>query len=252
MTVNLRQQWASSAIVYNAWMTIPSPWSAELLVAAGFPSLTIDLQHGLIDDPTALQILHAIDQRRCPVFVRLAWNDPAAIMRALDRGAAGIIAPLITSPADVQTLVAACRFPPDGFRSYGPVRVGVAHGIAELAAIAQIPLIMPMIETASALDQIEAIASVPGIDGLYVGPADLSLSLGLPVPVDFAAPRFRAALARVASVCAQRGLVAGIYASPDHAADLAALGFRFITIVNDGDLISRGALAALQAARQQA
>ncbi|WP_232218938.1 hypothetical protein [Chloroflexus sp. Y-396-1] len=93
MTDQLRQRWAANTVVYNAWLTIPSPWSAELLVAAGFPSLTIDLQHGLIDDPTALQILHTIDQRQCPVFVRLAWNEPAAIMRALDRGATGIIAP---------------------------------------------------------------------------------------------------------------------------------------------------------------
>ncbi|MFN3374790.1 MAG: aldolase/citrate lyase family protein, partial [Chloroflexus sp.] len=126
MIDNLRQHWAAGAVVYNAWLTIPSPWSAELLAAAGFPSLTIDLQHGLIDDPTALQILHTIDQRRCPVFVRLAWNDPAAIMRALDRGASGIIAPLINGPDDVRALVAACRFPPEGMRSYGPVRVGVA------------------------------------------------------------------------------------------------------------------------------
>lgn len=245
MVDHLRQRWASDAVIYNAWLTIPSPWSAELLAAAGFPSLTIDLQHGLIDDPTALQILHTID-RRCPVFVRLAWNEPAAIMRALDRGAAGIIAPLITGPADAQALVAACRFPPEGIRSYGPVRVGVVYGVAEPAMVARLPFIMPMIETAGALDQLEAIAAVPGIDGLYVGPADLSLSLGLPVPVDFTAPPFRAALSRVVEVCRRHHLVAGIYASPEWAADLAALGFRFITIVNDSDLIGRGAIAALQ------
>jgi 4-hydroxy-2-oxoheptanedioate aldolase len=246
MTDQLRQRWAANTVVYNAWLTIPSPWSAELLVAAGFPSLTIDLQHGLIDDPTALQILHTIDQRQCPVFVRLAWNEPAAIMRALDRGATGIIAPLITGPDDVRALVAACRFPPEGIRSYGPVRVGVVHGVAEPAMVARIPVIFPMIETASALDQIEAIAATPGIAGLYIGPADLSLSLGLPIPVDFSAPAFRAVLSRVVEVCQQHNVIAGIYASPEWAADLAALGFRFITIVNDSDLITRGAVAALR------
>ncbi|ACL24696.1 HpcH/HpaI aldolase family protein [Chloroflexus aggregans] len=249
MIDTIRQQWTSGAVVYNAWLTIPSPWSAELLATAGFPSLTIDLQHGLIDDPTALQILHTIDQRRCPVFVRLAWNEPAAIMRALDRGAAGIIAPLINGPDDARALVAACRFPPEGIRSYGPVRVGVAHGVAEPAAVARLPVLMPMIETANAMEQLEAIAEVPGIDGLYVGPADLSLSLGLPVPVDFSAPSFRAALSRIVAVCRQRGLATGIYANPDLAADLAALGFNFITIVNDGDLIMKGAVAALQTVR---
>ncbi|MBO9316900.1 MAG: aldolase [Chloroflexus sp.] len=246
MTDQIRQRWTDNTVVYNAWLTIPSPWSAELLAAAGFPSLTIDLQHGLIDDPTALHILHTIDQRRCPVFVRLAWNDPAAIMRALDRGATGIIAPLIIGPDDVRALVAACRFPPEGIRSYGPVRVGVVHGVAEPAMVERIPIIMPMIETARALEQLEAIAAVPGIDGLYVGPADLSLSLGLPVPVDFSAPTFRSVLSRVIDVCRQYNLIAGIYASPEWAADLAALGFRFITIVNDSDLISQGAIAALR------
>ncbi|WP_298820631.1 HpcH/HpaI aldolase family protein [Chloroflexus sp.] len=249
MTHNLRQQWANGSVVYNAWLTIPSPWSAELLATAGFPSLTIDLQHGLIDDPTALHIFHAIDQQRCPVLVRLAWNEPAAIMRALDRGAAGIIAPLINSPADARALVAACRFPPEGMRSYGPVRVSVAHGVAEPAAVARLPILMPMIETASALAQVEEIAAVPGIDGLYVGPADLSLSLGLPVPVDFAAPSFRAALTRITAACRQHNLAAGIYARPELVADLATLGFNFITIVNDSDLILNGAIAALRAAR---
>lgn len=250
MIDNLRQQWAAGAVVYNAWLVIPCPWSAELLASAGFPSLTIDLQHGLIDDPTALQILHTIDQRRCPVFVRLAWNEPAAIMRALDRGAGGIIAPLINGPDDVRALVAACRFPPEGIRSYGPVRVSVAHGVVEPAAVARLPVLMPMIETAKALEQLEAIADVPGIDGLYVGPADLSLSLGLPVPVDFTAPPFREALSRVVAVCRQHGLATGIYANPDVAADLAALGFNFITIVNDGDLLMKGAVAALRAVAQ--
>ncbi|MEF3273556.1 MAG: aldolase [Chloroflexus sp.] len=246
MMHNLRQQWASS-VVYNAWLTIPSPWSAEVLATAGFPSPTIDLQHGLIDDPTALHILHAIDQQRCPVLVRLAWNEPAAIMRALDRGAAGIIAPLINSPADARALVAACRFPPEGMRSYGPVRVGVAYGVAEPAAVARLPVVMPMIETASALEQVEEIAAVPGIDGLYVGPADLSLSLGLSVPVDFTAPAFQSALARVVAACRSRGLAVGIYARPELAADLAALGFNFITIANDTDLLMNAAVAALRA-----
>jgi len=112
--------------------------------------------------------------------------------------------------------------------------------------VARIPVIFPMIETASALDQIEAIAATPGITGLYIGPADLSLSLGLPIPVDFSAPAFRAVLGRVVEVCQQHNVIAGIYASPEWAADLAALGFRFITIVNDSDLITCGAVAALR------
>lgn len=243
----LRRRWAAGGVAYNAWLTIPAAWPSELLAAAGFESATIDMQHGLIDDPAALQILQAADQRRCATMVRLAWNEPAAIMRALDRGAAGVIAPMIGGPADVAALVAACRYPPAGMRSYGPVRVGVAHGTASLAEAAAVPLIFPMIETAAALAELAAIADVPGISGLYVGPSDLSLSLGLPLPVDFGAPALRAALAAVASACAERGLIAAIYGAVEPAADLAGLGYRLITVVNDGELVRRGGAEVLAA-----
>ncbi len=243
----LRQRWTSGGAAYNGWLTIPAAWPAELLAAVGFESLTIDMQHGLIDEPAALQILQAMDQRRCATLVRLAWSEPAAIMRALDRGAAGVIAPMIGGPADVVALVAACRYPPQGIRSYGPVRVGIAHGAASLAEIAATPLIFPMIETAAAYEQLEAIADVPGIAGLYVGPSDLSLSLGLPLPVDFKEPRLRAALAAAAAACARRGLVAAIYADVAAAPELVELGYKLITVVNDGELIRRGGAAALAA-----
>lgn len=241
----LRQCWDSGAVAANAWLSIPAAWPAELLAAAGFVSLTIDLQHGLIDDPTALQILQAVDQRRCEVLVRLAWNEPAAIMRVLDRGAAGVIAPLINSVSDVEALVAACRYPPQGIRSYGPIRVGVAHGSTNLAEVQAVPLIFPMVETAAALAQVEALAACEGISGLYVGPADLSLSLGLPLPVDFTHPQLRAALEAVVAACTRHGLVAAIFADDGPVADLTALGFRLITITHDGSLIQRGAAAAL-------
>lgn len=243
----LRRRWASGGVAHNAWLTIPTAWPAELLASAGFESVTIDMQHGLIDDPAALQILQALDQRRCAALVRLAWSEPAAIMRALDRGAAGVIAPMIASPADVAALVAACRYPPEGMRSYGPVRVGVAHGAAGLAEVGQVPLVFPMVETAAALEQLQAIADVPGISGLYVGPSDLSLSLGLPLPADFRAPRLREALVAVASACAARGLIPGIFADVASATDLAGLGYRLITVVSDGELIRRGGAAALAA-----
>jgi 4-hydroxy-2-oxoheptanedioate aldolase len=179
------------------------------------------------------------------VLVRLAWNEPAAIMRALDRGAAGVIAPMISGPADVAALVAACRYPPEGMRSFGPIRVGVAHGAAGLAQVGAVPLIFPMIETAAAFEQLEAIAAVPGITGLYVGPSDLSLSLGLPLPVNFSEPRLRSALAAVAAACAQRGLVAAIYADVAAARELAGLGYSLITVLSDGELIRSGGAAAL-------
>lgn len=245
MTPMARQLLAADRPLYNGWLTMPTSWSAELLQAVGVPSLTLDLQHGLIDDPLALQILQTVDQRRTPLFARMGWNDPAAIMKVLDRGAAGVIAPLINTVADAQALVAACRYPPLGARSFGPVRVSLAHGVQGLAALSALPVVIPMIETAEAYANLEAIAAVAGIDGLYVGPSDLSISLGLPFPVDFASAELLAALDRIVAVCHAHNLVAGIFADVPHAAMLAARGFRLITVLTDSDLLRQGAQQAL-------
>jgi 4-hydroxy-2-oxoheptanedioate aldolase len=241
-----RQMLAADRPMYNGWLTMPTSWSAEVLQSLGVPTLTLDLQHGMIDDPLALQILQTVDQRRTPLFARMGWNDPAAIMKVLDRGAAGVIAPLINTAADAQQLVAACRYPPLGARSFGPARVALAHGVSGLAEISALPVVMPMIETAEAFRNLESIAAVPGIDGLYVGPSDLSISLGLPFPVDFSSPDLLTALDRVVAVCRAHQLTAGIFADVPHAALLAARGFKLITVFSDGELLRQAAVAALQ------
>ena len=241
-----RQLLAADRPLYNGWLTMPTSWSAELLQDAGVPSLTLDLQHGLIDDPMALQILQTVDQRRTPLFARMGWNDPAAIMKVLDRGAAGVIAPLINSAADARVLVAACRYPPLGARSFGPVRVALAHGVQSMAEISALPVVMPMIETAEGFQNIEAIAAVPGIDGLYVGPSDLSISLGFPFPLEFSSPDLLAALDRVVAVCRAHQLTPGIFGSVTQAPMLAARGFRLITVFTDSDLLRSAAVTALR------
>ena len=212
MQTRLQYIWATGRSATNAWLTIPSPWTAELVAAAGFDSVTIDLQHGLIGYETAVAMLQAMSGSDAVPLARLAWNDPATIMRMLDAGALGLICPQINTAAECAAFVGACRYPPAGYRSYGPIRAGLrwgpdyfAHANASVTALA-------MIETAQGLENVAEIAATPGLDGLYVGPFDLSISLGLAKPADFADPVLLAALDAVLATAARHDLVTGIYA----------------------------------------
>lgn len=124
----LQQLGQANQTAVNAWLTIPSAWTAELLAQAGFDAMTLDLQHGLIDDATAVTMLQAISTTDAVPLVRLPWNDPAAVMRALDAGAYGVICPMINTRAEAEAFVGTCRYPPRGYRSYGPIRAALYAG----------------------------------------------------------------------------------------------------------------------------
>ena len=128
MQNKLQHIWAAGRSATNAWLTIPSPWTTELMAAAGFDSVTIDLQHGLIGYETAVAMLQAMSGSDAVPLARLEWNDPATIMRMLDAGALGLICPLINTAAECAAFVGACRYPPAGYRSYGPIRGRFALG----------------------------------------------------------------------------------------------------------------------------
>ena len=194
MQTRLQHIWAAGRSATNAWLTIPSPWTAELVAAAGFDSVTIDLQHGLIGYETAVAMLQAMSGSDAVPLARLEWNDPATIMRMLDAGALGLICPLINTAAECAAFVGACRYPPAGYRSYGPIRAGLRWGTDYFAQANVSVTALAMIETAQGLENVAEIAATPGLDGLYVGPFDLSISLGLARPADFTDPVLLAAL----------------------------------------------------------
>lgn len=242
--------WNSGKTAVNGWLTVPTSWSAEILAHAGFDSLTIDLQHGLIDYQTALGMLQAVSTTEAVPIARVPWNDPGIIMRLLDAGAYGIICPMINRGTDAEAFAGACRYPPEGYRSYGPIRASIYAGEDYVSRANRTILAFAMIETAEALRNLDDIAGTKGLNGLYVGPYDLSMSLGLPKLADFTNRDLLRALDDVLSSAKKHGLVAGIHChAPESVAMLSERGFRLITPANDTALLRSGAELAVSKAR---
>ena len=244
----LKERWAAGEASYGVWCAIPSSYVAEACSNQGFDYVCVDLQHGMIDYPVATEMILAIYAGGSVPIVRVPSNELGAINRMLDAGALGIIVPLIESVADVEAAVRACRYPPDGARSFGPNRAALVGGPTYFENANENVLCIPMIETLPALDQIEAIAAVPGVDALYVGPNDLSLSLGLPPGSDNPDP-YQSAYRRIADVCEKAGVVAGIQANARLAAKHVDTGYRMITISTDAGTLMRGLAKDLRSVR---
>jgi 4-hydroxy-2-oxoheptanedioate aldolase len=234
----LKQLWQAGKTALNAWLTIPSAWSAEILAHVGFDALTIDMQHGLADYNTALSMLQAISTTDVVPLVRVPWNEPLTIMRLLDAGVYGIIAPMVNNRAEAEAFVGACRYPPLGYRSYGPIRANVYAGDDYFASANATVLTLAMFETAEALENLDDILSVEGLDGVYVGTVDLSISMGLPDLGKLDDVQLRRAIDLVLTATNKYGLIAGIHASSlTDSAFLNEWGFRLITPVNDSKVL---------------
>ncbi len=174
----VRQRWQVGETVLNGWLAIPNSFSAETMAHQGWDSLTIDLQHGIVDYLSTVSMLQAISTTDVTPLVRVAWLDPGIIMKVLDAGAYGVICPMINDAADAEALVAACRYPPQGQRSFGPIRALLYAGADYPSHANESVIVLAMIETAKALANLDEILAVPHLDGVYVGPADLSNALG--------------------------------------------------------------------------
>lgn len=228
--------------------------TTEAVARAGYDFLLIDMQHGAANPATLLGQIQAASLGGATPWVRIPWNDPAAAMRALDCGAHGIVCPMIETVADVERFVGACRYPPVGYRSFGPFRAMMADGGPREGFEARCNegmLTIAMIETAKALENVEAIARVPHLSGIYIGPSDLGSVLGcgaMAVPVD---PKVHAAFDRVVAAANAAGIPAGV-----HCGDVAmsramlARGFRFVTLSTDLMMVSAAAKAGLEAVRK--
>lgn len=222
------------------WVVLDSPASTERLARTGYDYVCLDQQHGLLGQDGVRHGLLAIDAgaRLGAVdtvgLVRVAANDLTWIGFALDAGATGVIVPLVSSPADAAAAVRHVKYPPLGERSYGPMRSGLRIG-PEPAAANDTTMVFVMIETPGGLAAVEEIAATPGLDGLYVGPSDLTLALGGARPGDPAvAEQFEGALDRVVAAAHAAGIAAGIHTptGAEAAARLAA-GFDFATVHSD-------------------
>ena len=246
----VRARWAAGETAFAAWLTLESPAAAAAVASAGFDAVVVDLQHGhatLADLPglsATLQGPPAVP------FVRSAWNHPADLMRSLDLGFRGVICPMVGSRAEAEALVAACRYPPVGTRSYGPIHGAFGRGRDHMRAAEVATLLFAMIETAEGFANLHEIAATPGLDGLFVGPADLSLGMGLDTFADLTDPALLDALDSVIAASVGHDLVPGIHApSPPDAATMARRGFRFVSCAVDEDLLRDAAGAALRDTR---
>ena len=241
---------ASGEAAFAAWLTLESPAAAEITASAGFDAVVVDLQHGHATLEDLPHLLAAIERTPAFPFIRASWNDPAELMRALDLGARGVICPMVGSRTEAETFVAACRYPPAGTRSYGPIQGAFGQGREQTSAADAAVLLFAMIETAGGLANIDEIAATPGLDGLFVGPADLSLATGLETFADLTDPTLLETLDTILDVASRHGITPGIHApSPVRAAEMAARGFRFVSCAVDADLLREAAATALRAAR---
>ncbi|AGW93330.1 MULTISPECIES: HpcH/HpaI aldolase family protein [Cupriavidus] len=238
----IRTMWAADQAVVNGWLSIPSAFAAETMAHQGWDSLTVDLQHGALDYADALALLTAISTTNTVPVVRVPWNEPGVLMKVLDAGAYGVICPMVNNRADAERLVAATRYPPLGARSFGPIR-GLLYGGADYPERANdTVVVLAMIETLQGLDNLDEILSVDGLDGVYIGPSDLSLALGCRPTFDDVDPPVVQAIAHVIARTKAHGRVAGIHnGAPEAALRRIQQGFRFVTVSSDARLMAAGA-----------
>lgn len=238
----LREIWQSGGAAVNGWLTIPSSFAAETMAHQGWDTLTIDLQHGVVDYAAMVTMLQAISTTATVPVVRVPWLEPGILMKSLDAGAYAVICPMVNTREDAQKLVTYTHYAPQGTRSFGPVRA-LLYGGADYPAHANDTIVtFAMIETAAALDKLDDILSVEGLDAIYIGPSDLSLALGCRPTFDDLDPRAAEAVEHILARAKAHGVVAGIHnGSTEAALARIARGFQFVTIGSDARLMAAGA-----------
>jgi 4-hydroxy-2-oxoheptanedioate aldolase len=248
----LRQLWRDDRAAVNGWLAIPSAFAAETMAHQGWDTLTVDLQHGVVDYQGMVGLLQAISTTPTVPLVRVPWLEPGILMKTLDAGAYGVICPMVNTRDDAARLVAWTTYAPRGTRSFGPVRALLYAG-ADYPQHADATIVrFAMVETAQALDNLDAILSVEGLDAVYIGPSDLSLALGCKPTFDDVEPKVAQAIDHILERARAHGLVAGIHnGSPEAARARVAKGFRFVTVSSDARLLAAGSqqiLARMRAA----
>lgn len=239
----LRDLWAAQLPAFGGWCIIPSPFSAEVVAQRGFDWVGIDWQHGFIDYETTAGMIQSISLGGSAPLVRVSFNEPWILMKALDMGAHGVIVPLVNTRAESERAVAACRYPPIGMRSFGPVRNSQAIGV-ETDVANERTLCFVMIETREGFENVAAIAATPGLTGIFIGPDDLRLSLGAPK-----GEPDPAVLETVLDACKTNEIVCGIHTGDGDAARLRGeQGFGLIGIGSDADFLADSADRAVSLA----
>ena len=239
--------------LFTAWLGMPEPLIADAIAREGFDAVTFDMQHSSIDLMSAIRGISAVNHAGKPAGVRVALEDFGGAARLLDVGAEIIIAPMINSAADAKRLASATKYPPLGDRSWGGNRFQQLTGLGPqdyLQKANTMTVTLAMIETRAALAAVDEILAVPGIDGVFAGPSDLSITLLNEAKLDPNNQVVAEAFETVMKAAKRAGMLTGCYApSPERAKELASQGWGFISLVNDALIVRNGAQAALKVVR---
>ena len=243
MTNKVKEIWKSGKAVVNGWLAIPSGFSAEVRAQCGFDSITVDMQHGVQDYQSMVQCFQAMQAHPVTPMVRVPWNEPGIIGKVLDGGAYGVICPMINTKQEAENFVSYCKYPPRGTRSNGPIRAGLYGSASGYQSTAnEETLCIPMMETKTAVENMESILDVDGIAGVYVGPSDLGFSYGLVPKLDREEPEIMKIYEKLVKECGKRGIYPGIHCSgPAGAAKAIGMGFKLVTLLNDSGILATGA-----------
>jgi 4-hydroxy-2-oxoheptanedioate aldolase len=245
---SLREKWATGGETLGLWLSVPSFVSAEIAARQPVDYVCIDNQHGVNDYIVSASMIQAIELSGGTPIVRVPWNEPGIIGKMLDAGAYGVVVPMVNTREQAEAVVRSARYAPDGSRSWGPVIAGMRHADNRQWAADNVAVI-PMIETVEAISNLDAILSVPGVDAIYVGPADLSISLGLGPYSNDGNPLFDDALATIVAGCQRHGVVPGIHATGPLTPRRREQGFRMVTVTSDALAMRAGYESELAAAR---
>lgn len=243
----LREIWASGRAATNCWVSLPSAIATEIVAHQGWDSLTVDMQHGMADHTTMCAMLTAISTTDSVPLVRVPWNNPGDIYRALDAGAYGIVCPNVDTPEECERFVAACRYAPAGSRSVGPRRAVLYGGPDYMAKANETILTMAQVKSATALANVDKIAAVKELDVLLIGPNDLGLSLGRPARTDPTDKVVVEAIDRILAAAKAAGKRGAIYCgSAGYAKAMVEKGFDLVVVTSDEALLASGAAVAAQ------
>lgn len=244
-----KEIWASGTPVLHGWLSIGNPFTAEIMAAQGYDAISVDLQHGALDYSALLPMFQAMRASGVALGARVPWLEPGIIMKVLDAGAMNVICPMISTAEQAAEFVSYLRYPPDGQRSFGPTRAGIAmpgYG----AGMNREVVGLAMIETAEGVENLEAIAATPGLDGIYVGPSDLTLGTQqgrLPPALDREEPEMIELIQRIVQVCHANGIKACLHCgTADYAAKAVGWGYDLTTVGGDSRLLSAAAAASVK------
>ena len=250
----VQQLWAANKAAVNGWLAIGNPFTAEIMAEQGYDSITVDLQHGLLDYQSAVAMFQALRASGVTIWARVPWLEPGVIMKVLDAGVHGIICPMVNTAEQAARLVDYTRYPPQGNRSFGPVRANLTMGADYPQRANDEVMCLAMIETAEAVENLEAIVQTSGLNGVYIGPSDLTLSLTqgrIAAGFDREEEEIVSAITKIMRAAHQAQLRACLHCgTPAYAAKAVSWGFDMVTVSGDTRLLAAAAAASVHQTRE--